>query len=184
MRKCLRTVPGWARHAAHASYGHDKNVTALKRGEYAKAVQYFSKAIAVKPEYRASFGRAGAYQNLERMELAIEDYTQAIRLNPASAMAYHDRAVCLARLKENDRALADYNRALELASDNPLTWNGRGVIYLRRKEYQKAIPDFTMAIHLRPTFAQPYENRAAAKKALGDVAGANADLSLARGLKQ
>jgi serine/threonine protein kinase/Flp pilus assembly protein TadD len=156
----------------------------LKRGEYAKAVPYFSKAIAVKPEYRAFFGRAGAYQNLERMELAIEDYTQAIRLNPASAMAYHDRAVCLARLKENDRALADYNRALELASDNPLTWNGRGVIYLRRKEYQKAIPDFTMAIHLRPTFAQPYENRAAAKKALGDVAGANADLSLARGLKQ
>ena len=58
------------------------------------------------------------------------------------------------------------------------------MIYLRRKEYQKAIPDFTMAIHLGPTFAQPYENRAAAKKALGDVAGANGDLSLARGLKQ
>jgi tetratricopeptide (TPR) repeat protein len=74
----------------------------LKREEYAEAVPYFSKAIAVKPEYRAYFGRAGAYQNLERMELAIEDYTQAIRLNPASAMAYHDRAVCLAKLKEND----------------------------------------------------------------------------------
>ena len=87
-------------------------------------------------------------------------------------------------LKENDRALEDYNRALELAPDNPLTWNGRGVIYLRRKEYQKAIPDFTMAIQLRPTLAQPYENRAAAEKALGDLAGANADLSLARGLKQ
>jgi tetratricopeptide (TPR) repeat protein len=156
----------------------------LKRGEYAKAVPYFSQAIAIKPEYRAYFGRAGAYQNLQRMELAIEDYTQAIRLNPASAMAYHDRAVCLARLKENDRALADYNRALELASDNPLTWNGRGVIYLRRKEYQKAIPDFTRAIQLRPTFAQSYENRAAAERALGDVARANADLDRATGLKQ
>jgi len=156
----------------------------LKRGEYAAAVPYFSRAIAAKPEYRAYFGRAGAYQNLERMELAIEDYTQAIRLNPASAMAYHDRAVCLAHLKENDRALADYNQALALAPDNPLSWNGRGVIYLRRKEYEKAIPDFTMAIRLRPTFAQPYENRAAAKKALGDAAGANADLMSARGLKQ
>jgi tetratricopeptide (TPR) repeat protein len=99
-------------------------------------------------------------------------------------MAYHDRAVCLAHLRQNDRALADYNRALELASDNPLTWNGRGVIYLRRKEYQKAISDFTMAIQLRPKFVQPYENRAAAKKALGDIAGHDADLSLARGLKQ
>ncbi len=156
----------------------------LKRGQYAEAVPYFSQAIAVNPEYRAYFARAGAYQNLNRPELAIEDYTQAIRLNPSSAMAYHDRAVCLARIKENDRALADYNRALQLASDNPLSWNGRGVIYLRRKEYEKAIPDFTMAIQLRPTFAQPYENRAAAKRALGDVKGAAADLNLAKGLKQ
>jgi serine/threonine protein kinase len=166
--------------------GGDPNVQGnalLKRGEYAEAVTYFSKAIAVKPEYRAYFGRAGAYQNLQRPELAIEDYTQAIRLNPDSAMAYHDRAVCLARLKENDRALVDYNRALELASDNPLSWNGRGVIYLRRKEYEKAIPDFTMAIRLRPAFAQAYENRAAAKRALGDVTGANADLNQAGGIK-
>jgi len=156
----------------------------LKRGAYADAVPYFTKAIASNPDYRAYFGRAGAYQRMEQPEKAIADYSQAIRLNPDSAMAYHDRAVCEARLNRNDSAFADYNRALELAPDNPRTWNGRGVIYLRRKEYEKAIPDFNEAIRLQPQFVQAYENRAAAKKALGDMAGATADLNQAMALKQ
>ncbi len=156
----------------------------LKGGAYADAVPYFSRAIAAKPEYRSYFARAGAYQHLEQLEQAIADYSQAIRLNPAVALAYHERAVCLARLNQDDRALADYNRALELAPDYPLSWNGRGVIYLRRKEFEKAISDFTEAIRLRPTLDQPYKNRAAARKALGDATGAKDDLDRALALKQ
>jgi len=155
----------------------------LKREAYAEAVPYFSKAIAAQPDYRAYIGRAGAYQHLERLEEAINDYSQAIRLKGDSAIAYHERGVCLARLRQDDRAFADYNRALELGPANPLTWNGRGVIYLHRKEYQKAIADFTEAIRLRPAFPQAFKNRAAAEKALGDTAGANADLKHAGELK-
>jgi serine/threonine protein kinase len=156
----------------------------MKRGAYADAVPYFSQAIATKPDYRSYFGRAGAYQRLERLEQAIGDYTQAIRFNGAVAMPYHERAVCLARLGRDDRALTDYNRAIELAPEYPLSWNGRGVIYLRRKEFQKAISDFTEAIRLEPTRDQPYKNRAAARKAVGDTTGADADLNHARELKQ
>ena len=65
----------------------------LKRGAYAEAVPFFTKAIAIEPAYRFYFGRAGAYQRLNRPEQAIDDYSQAISLNPKSAMAYHDRAV-------------------------------------------------------------------------------------------
>jgi serine/threonine protein kinase len=156
----------------------------MKRGEYADAVPYFSQAIALKPEYRSYFGRASAYQRLEQLEQALGDYTEAIRLNGAVAMPYHERAVCLARLGHDDRALHDYNKAIELAPDYPLSWNGRGVIYLRRKEYQKAISDFTEAIRLGPALDQPYKNRAAARRVLGDKAGADADLNQARELKK
>jgi serine/threonine protein kinase len=156
----------------------------MKRGEYADAVPYFSQAIAMKPDYRSYFGRASAYQRLERLEQAVDDYTQAVRFNGAVAMPYHERAVCLARLGQDDRALADYNKAIELTPDYALSWNGRGVIYLRRKDYQKAISDFTEAIRLKPALDQAYKNRAAARKALGDKAGADADLNQARELKQ
>jgi serine/threonine protein kinase/Flp pilus assembly protein TadD len=157
--------------------------TLMKSGDYAGAITYFSRAIATAPEYRSYFGRAGANQHLEHLDQAVDDYTQAIRLNPASAMAFHERAICLARQNQEDRALADFNRAIELSPGYPLSWNGRGAIYLHHKDYQRAISDFNEAIRLQPNFYQAYKNRAAARKALGDVAGANADLDQASRLK-
>jgi len=177
-----RKLPKTRLPSANDSYHQGDDL--LKRGAYAEAVSYFSDAIAAEPEYRSYFGRANAYQRLEQLKPAIEDYSQAIRLNPAIAMPYHERAVCRARLNQDDDALTDYNHALTLARGYGLSWNGRGVIYLRRKEYQKAISDFTEAIRLLPTYDQPYKNRATAKKALGDAAGAEADLNRARALKQ
>jgi tetratricopeptide (TPR) repeat protein len=156
----------------------------LKGGAYAEAVPYFSQAIAASPDYRSYFGRAGAYQHLEKLDQAIDDYTQAIRLNPGGAMANHERAVCLARLNQDDRALPDYNRAIELSPGYALSWNGRGVIYLHRKDYENAKADFTRAIQLDPTLYQAYKNRSAAKKALGDTAGALADMTEANSLKK
>jgi len=156
----------------------------LKSGAYADAVPYFSQSIAASPDYRSYFGRAGAYQHLEKLDQAIDDYTQAIRLNPGGAMAYHERAVCLARLNQDDRAFPDYNRAIELSPGYALSWNGRGVIYLHRKDYENAKADFTRAIQLDPTLYQAYKNRSAAKKALGDTAGALADMTQANSLKK
>jgi serine/threonine protein kinase len=156
----------------------------LKSGAYADAVPYFSQAIAASPDYRSYFGRAGAYQHLEKLDQAIDDYTQAIRLNPGGAMAYHERAVCLARMNQDDRALPDYNRAIELSPGYALSWNGRGVIYLHIKNYEQAKADFSQAIQLDSTLYQAYKNRSAAKKALGDTAGALADMTKANSLKQ
>jgi serine/threonine protein kinase len=158
--------------------------TLLKSGAYAEAVPYFSQSIAASPDYRSYFGRAGAYQRLEKLDQAIDDYTQAIRLNSGGAMAYHERAVCLARLNQDDRAFPDYSRAIELSPGYALSWNGRGVIYLHRKDYENAKADFTRAIQLDPTLYQAYKNRSAAKKALGDTAGALADMTQANSLKK
>jgi tetratricopeptide (TPR) repeat protein len=155
-----------------------------KHGAYAEAVPLFTKAIQSKPDYRTYFSRAGAYQHLEQLPQAIADYSEAIKLNPDSFMPYHERAVCEARLKDDDRAFDDYNKALSLAPGYAFSLNGRGVIYLHRKEYQKAIPDFNEAIRLNPKWVQPYQNRASARKALGDSAGANADLAEAKRLSQ
>jgi tetratricopeptide (TPR) repeat protein len=155
-----------------------------KHGAYAEAVPLFTRAIQNKPDYRTYFGRAGAYQHLEQLPQAIADYSEAIKLNPDSFMPYHERAVCEARLKDDDRAFDDYNKALSLAPGYAFSLNGRGVIYLHRKQYQKAVPDFNDAIRLNPKWVQPFQNRAAARKALGDLAGANADLAEAKRLSQ
>lgn len=169
--------------SASASDALQQAETKMKSGSYDEAASFFSRAIAAQPEYRPYFGRAEAYQHLNKIDQAIDDYTQAIHYNGSSAMAYHERAVCLARLNQDDRALPDYDRAIELSPAYALSWNGRGVIYLHRKDYPKAISDFTQAIRLNATFYQAYKNRAAARKAAGDIAGATADLNQANALK-
>jgi tetratricopeptide (TPR) repeat protein len=162
----------------------DRGEALLKQNDYAQAVEYFTKAIATKPDYRSYFGRAGAYQHLEQMQKAIVDYSEAIRFKPDSASAYHDRAVCKMRLDLLNDAADDYEKALTLDPRNPRTWNGRGAIYLKKGGYKHAIRCFSKAIELDPNFAQAWEHRAAAERKLKDTEAAEADLKQAQALKQ
>ncbi len=82
----------------------------------------------------------------ERFAEAIEQFTQALKLDPALSLAY----------------------------------NGRGYAQFRLKHYAEAIKDFNEAIRLNPDYANAYMNRSAARRVLGDGAGADADQAKAR----
>jgi serine/threonine protein kinase len=155
----------------------------LKQGDFAQAVKYYSQAIATKPNYHNYFGRATAYRQLEQMDKAISDYTEAIRLKPDSAFSYHDRALCEMRLGLDERAADDYDQALKMDPTRPRFWNGRGMIYLKKGGYKKAKEFFTRAIELNKNFAEAYENRGKAELKLNDTAAAQEDMKKAKALK-
>jgi len=156
----------------------------IKEGDLAGAIQSFSTVILIDPEFRRVYHERGyAHQLAHQPVLAIQDYSRAIQIDPRDAMSYIDRAVCLAHLRQDDRAMADFGRALEIRPDLPVALNGRGEILLRRRDYPEAIRNFDAAIGIRSKFAPAYENRAKAKRALGDRAGAQADFRKAEELK-
>jgi len=156
----------------------------LKQHNYAQAIPYYTRAIAAKPNYRAYFGRASAYRQLGQMEKAVADYSQAILLNPDSAAALGDRALCELRLGLDKNAADDYDQALKLDPANPRTWDDRGAIYLKKGGYHKAQDCFTRAIELDGNFAAAYRHRAQAERKLNDTTAAEEDLKKARGLEQ
>lgn len=76
---------------------HDKGYKARQKGDYAKAVSYYSQALEVCPNHhrvRAShqclFNRGYAYDKLGMFDEAIEDYIESLRHMPDNAYAYYN----------------------------------------------------------------------------------------------
>ena len=61
--------------------------------------------------------RGLVYHSQKEYDLAIENYTKVIELNPDYADAYYNRGVIYRDKGEVDRAIADRNRAIELNPD-------------------------------------------------------------------
>jgi serine/threonine-protein kinase len=162
-----------------------KGQEAMKAKDFPEAIRNFSKAIELHPKLpRAYVDRGLAYQMSNQFAKAIQDYSDAIRLGSRDAHAYANRGICEVRLHEDDLALADFNRTLEMESDFPAALNGRGGVFFRRRQYKLAINDFSAAIRGNPKFVQAYQNRANARKATGDLAGAADDFAVIQRLQR
>jgi serine/threonine-protein kinase len=155
----------------------------MKAQDYAGAIQAFSKAADLRPNWgQAYHSRGNAYRALEQYDAAIRDYSHAIRINPTMPNFFTSRAESYLKLQQDDAALADYTQALALKGDAPAILAARAAIYNHHKEYQKALTDLNEAIRLQPEVIVHYRQRAASKRGLGDAAGAKADVDKANEL--
>jgi tetratricopeptide (TPR) repeat protein len=73
-------------------------------------------------------------------------------------------------------ALAEYTTALRMDSTTKTSYYGLGRAYYGLRRYSEAIRAYDQAIKLDPSYPTAYENRAAAKYQLQDLAGCCADL--------
>jgi len=92
--------------------------------------------------------------------------------------AHNARARAAIEADNLELALAHFNAALAARPAYTLALNGRGFVYMKLRKPLPAIEDFTAAIKLDPNYANAYRNRAAARKLIGDVEGAAADLAM------
>ncbi|MCU0518516.1 MAG: tetratricopeptide repeat protein [Oscillatoria sp. Prado101] len=116
---------------------------------------------------------------------AIEDFTQALALQPNMPDAYYFRGLARDLLEDNQGALQDYSEAIRLTpsgQDSTYAYNNRGTVYAEMQDYQKAIEDYDRAVQSDPTNANAYYNRALAHIALKDSNSALSDLKKAADL--
>lgn len=90
---------------------------------------------------------------------ALENFNQAIKLNPQHAAAYYDRGRAYHAQGDYDRAFTDYNRAIQLNPDMAAAYVNRGNIYYKETEYAQALLDYNKAIQLNPQNALAYYRR-------------------------
>ncbi|MBI2713815.1 MAG: tetratricopeptide repeat protein [Rhizobiales bacterium] len=119
--------------------------------------RFSGKNLAVK------FSNRGlAYNDKGQTDRAIQDYDQAIRLNPNYANAFYNRGNAYDDKGQTDRAIQDYDQAIKLNPNHANAFNNRGLAYKNKGQTDRAIQDFDQAIRLNPNFTLAINNRAEA----------------------
>src|SRR5215475_11998515 len=108
---------------------------------------------------------------------AIAAFSDAMRLDPKSALAFTNRGVAYERKGDNDRAIADFNEAIRLDPKNVLAFANRGIAYGKKGDTDRAIADYNEAIRLDPKNALAFANRGIAYGKKGDNDRAIADFN-------
>ena len=102
-------------------------------------------------------------------DLAIKDFTKAIKLKPDYAFAYNNRGAVYRSKGDHDLAIEDCNKAIRLKSDYAEAYSNRGAAYRNKGDYKRAIEDYNKAIQLKPNFVQAYYNRGLAYHEKGEL---------------
>ena len=69
------------------------------------------------------------FQGEGRLEEAIEDYDEAIRLDPELALAYNNRGLANFNLGQHQKAIQDYGEAIRLDPQNVEALTRRALAY-------------------------------------------------------
>ena len=129
----------------------------IKIGEYEQiknlhlmAIKTFTKVVDIDPTNSTAYhGRGVSHAALLRDQESVRDLSQAIHLNPESAVSFFHRGAFLSKLRPQ-RALMDLSVSLLIDSSetNLLAYVHRGQLYLNMGRYDEAMADFEQAISL------------------------------------
>lgn len=112
--------------------------------------------------------RGSAYYEKGDDDHAIQDYDQAIRIDPSNVMAFEGRGNAYSDKGDYDRAIQDFNQAIKLNPTYGLAFYTRGFAYDNKGDYDRAIQDYDQTIRLLPNATQGFDGRAEAYDAKGD----------------
>jgi len=92
--------------------------------------------------------RALAWKNAGNAQLALSDFSEAIRLNPGSALAYLNRGELFLNSGVLSAALPDFERALELSPGSPAALYYAGIAHERAGDREKGLSYLSQAAAL------------------------------------
>jgi tetratricopeptide (TPR) repeat protein len=171
-----------------------QGLVCTRDGRFADATPYFDTVIAKAPYPDPYLARGWNFLKLNKLDKAIEDFTQALSILPDSAELLEVRGFAYVQTSESTKALGDYTKVIQLFNetssrytDRPnlldLSYYWRATAFAQAGIFDRAVSDFDKVIlHTNGAIAgAAYFGKGLAKKAQGDIFGAVSAVSTASG---
>ena len=84
--------------------------------------------------------RGFAYSTKGQHDYAIQDYDQAIKLDPSNAIAYYNRGIAYSTKDQLDRAIQDYDQAIKLNPSDADVFYGRSLARAKKGDKKAQMP--------------------------------------------
>lgn len=160
----------------------------MQAGQFEKALVDAEKLAVMFPPVGHRL-RGDILGHLHRYQESIEAYTIVIKLDPAQAMAYNNRAYnrALARI-DIDLAMEDVEHALAIEGNNSAYIDTRGYLYYLQGNMKLALADFNSILDRQPngmdapaeTYGEIYFHRGLVYRKLNEQKLAEQDFEAAR----
>lgn len=157
-----------------------------KTYDVSRSVSYWQEQIGLASDKNeramAHFNYGVACSAIRDFQSAIEQYSEAIALNPEHVRAYTNRGIAKDALESFEDAIADFEEAIRIDPQNDKAYFGRGSAKAELGQYSEAILDYDGAIRVNPRYATAYLGRGDVEAALGQPRAAIADYNRALGI--
>ena len=130
----------------------------------------------------ALYRRGQVYSSKGAYDLAIRDFSDAIRLNPKDIEAYNNRCRARAVIGDLQPALKDCNEALRLRPNFVDALDSRGLVNLKGGQSKNAIIDFDAALNINPRLTSSLYGRGLAKQRIGSASEGELDIANAKAM--
>ena len=131
-----------------------KAVVAIDSSNYENALQHLTKAIDAKETDTTTaylfFLRGQMYEKTGSLDLALNDYAEAEKLNPADIAVHLKAGNVFNLLSRYDDALSNYNSALEIDAKNIEVLIKRADVFTATDRDSLAFADFEKVISIEP----------------------------------
>lgn len=148
----------------------------MKQAKWEPAEEELTLAIEHgEPDAELYLSRAITRYYQWKLDHALADYDEAIRIRPNHFIAHYNRGLLRMNVGDNNRAIEDFNFILEKEPHNDQALINRGILRLQTGDYLGAIHDFSQIIKEHPNFLEGYQYRAEAYRKAGMAAQAAND---------
>ncbi len=102
----------------------------------------------------AYFNRANTLFAQGKFKESINDFSEAIKLNPKFSVAFYRRGNAYSKLDNQDKAIVDYNTAINLNPKLVPSYKDRAYTYYEMNEKENAVEDLSNVLKLSSSEAQ------------------------------